>query len=68
LEEIALNPDPAVCDRGGNGGAAGQAGFAGAFINATYPGGAGGAAGKAIDGDSYITFSALGSIIGARVN
>lgn len=45
---------------GGNGGNLAQAGSAGSFN--------GGAAGRAVDGDSYINWINLGTIIGARVN
>jgi len=48
---------------GGNGGAPASAGDA---AQSGLP--IGGAAGSAIDGDSYITFSALGDIKGTRVN
>lgn len=47
---------------GGNGGAPAQAG------SAPGGGGAGGAAGGAIDGNSFITFTALGDIKGTRIN
>jgi hypothetical protein len=52
---------------GGNGGAPAQAGSGtggGSFGGLI----SGGAAGGAIDGDSYITFSALGDIKGTRIN
>ena len=48
-----------------SGGAGGAPAIAGAKPGA---GGLGGAAGGAIDGDSYITFSALGDIKGTRIN
>ena len=47
---------------GGNGGAPATAGAK------AGSGGTGGAAGGAIDGDSYITFTALGDIKGTRIN
>ena len=47
---------------GGNGGAPATAGAR------AGSGGTGGAAGGAIDGDSYITFTALGDIKGTRIN
>lgn len=46
---------------GGNGGGLGQAGQ-----STTY--GTGGAAGLAVDGDSYVTWTNLGTVHGARVN
>lgn len=47
---------------GGAGGGPAQAGQGGAF------GGSGGAAGQAVDGESYITYTTVGDILGARVN
>lgn len=49
---------------GGTGGAPAQPGLPGGYSN----GAAGGAAGGAIDGNSYITFTAQGTILGTRIN
>ena len=54
--------DSLVGSRGGSGGGPGQAGTSG---NSGAPGGA---AGSAIDGDSFVTFSVQGTILGSRVN
>lgn len=51
---------------GGAGGGPAQAGQAGQ--TKTGSGGAGGAAGQAVDGESYITYTTVGDILGARVN
>lgn len=57
---------------GQGGGAPGEAGVAGFWrpfgTDSRQEYRAGGAAGIAVDGDSYITWTALGSIIGARIN
>ncbi|MBF5006015.1 hypothetical protein [Diaphorobacter caeni] len=63
--------------RGGNGGAIGAAGLSGSAASITQyytsstiitNGGAGGAAGAAVDGDSKVTWIALGTITGSRIN
>jgi hypothetical protein len=51
---------------GGNGGAPGVAGSSGQGAPGVW-GGAGGAAGPAVDGDSLITWDALGTIVGSRI-
>lgn len=55
-------------NRGGNGGARAAPGQAGTAISSGFPGGSGGAAGGAIDGDSNITFTDEGEIVGTRIN
>ena len=50
---------------GGNPGAAGQAGQA---TGGSSSNSAGGATGNAIDGHSYVTYTAAGTISGAQVN
>src|SRR5690606_23352344 len=60
--------------RGGNPGQPGQPGQAGKWWDQQQgnlpdiPGGAGGAAGAAVDGESFITWVNVGTIIGQRVN
>ena len=54
-------------NRGGIGGGPAQAGESGRG-SSNDPGKAGGAAGKAVDGESYITWAALGDIKGVRDN
>jgi hypothetical protein len=53
---------------GGNPGSAGTAGVNGSGGDVNGTGGAGGAAGSAVDGDSYVTYDASGTINGAQVN
>jgi hypothetical protein len=54
--------------QGGNGGFYGSAGGGGASsVTGSYSGGLGGAAGPAVDGDSLVTWSVLGTIYGTRI-
>jgi hypothetical protein len=54
-------------NKGGDGGGPATAGSAGVG-GSNDPGKAGGAAGKAVDGDSFVTWAALGDIKGVRDN
>jgi len=74
--QITIGSPPGTADAGGvpgspggAGGDPGQAGTAGATVHGdTGPGTAGGAAGNAVDGDSFVTFTTLGTVAGPRIN
>jgi hypothetical protein len=65
---IGGNGANGTSNKGGNGGAPGQAGFKGTQVSASFPAKNGGAAGSAVDGNSFVTFTALGDIKGTRIN